>query len=53
MPTFRIGAYTLGYTRDIELFRNLQTGIGGNLSAYTLLGAIKQYYRDRPFGVNI
>lgn len=26
--TFRIGAYTIGYTRDIDLFPYVQTGIG-------------------------
>lgn len=51
--TFRIGAYTIGYTRDIELFRNVQSGIGANFSAYTVRDAIKPYYGDRPFGVNI
>lgn len=51
--TFRIGAYTLGYTRDIDLFRNLETGIGANFTAYSLPAAIKPYYGDRPFGVNV
>lgn len=51
--TFRIGAYTIGYTRDVELFRNVQTGIGANISAYSLPDAIKPYYGDRPFGVNM
>lgn len=51
--SFRIGAYTLGYTRDIELFRNVQTGIGANFSTYTLPEAIKPYYGRHPFGVNI
>ena len=51
--TFRIGAYTIGYTRDINLFRHLETGIGANLTAYSLPGAIKPYYGDRPVGGNI
>jgi hypothetical protein len=51
--TFRIGAYTIGYTRDVELFRNFQTGIGANISAYTLPDAIKPYYGEHPFGVNV
>jgi hypothetical protein len=33
---FRIGAYTVGYTRDIPVFRRLQTGIGANVQFYTL-----------------
>ncbi len=51
--TFRIGAYTIGYTRDVDLFRNVETGIGANFTTYSLPGAIKPYYGDRPIGVNI
>jgi hypothetical protein len=51
--TFRIGAYTAGYTRDIPLFKDVETGIGANATAYTLPAAIKPYYGDRPWGVNV
>jgi hypothetical protein len=51
--TFRIGEYTIGYTRDIDLFRSVETGVGANLSAYSLPGAIKPYYGDHPVGGNI
>jgi hypothetical protein len=51
--TYRIGASTLGYTRDIDLFRFLETGIGVNFSAYSLPNAIKPYYGDHPVGGNI
>jgi hypothetical protein len=51
--TFRIGAYTIGYTRDIALFDQVQTGIGVNLEAYSLPGAIKPYYGDHPVGGNV
>ncbi len=51
--SFRIGAYTLGYTRDIDLFRYLETGIGVNFTAYTLPDAIKPYYGDHPVGGNL
>jgi hypothetical protein len=51
--TFRIGAYTIGYTRDFDLFRNLETGLGANFTAYSLPDAIKPYYGDRPVGGNI
>ena len=50
---FRIGAYTLGYTRDVDLIRFAQTGIGANVTAYTFPSAIKPYYGSRPFGVNM
>jgi hypothetical protein len=51
--TFRIGAYTIGYTRDVDLFRHFQTGIGANFTAYSLPDAIKPYYGDRPVGGNV
>jgi hypothetical protein len=51
--TFRIGAYTIGYTRDIDLFAHIETGIGANFTAYTLPDAIKPYYGDRPVGGNV
>ena len=50
--SFRIGAYTLGYTRDIGTFHNVETGIGGNVTTYTLPEAIKPYYGDRPLAFN-
>lgn len=50
--TFRIGEYTLGYTRYFPLWAPLNTGIGANFSTYTLPAAIVPYYGDHPFGVN-
>jgi hypothetical protein len=51
--TFRIGAYTMGYTRDIALFNYVETGIGANFSLYSLPDAIKPYYGAHPVGGNI
>ncbi len=51
--TFRIGGYTIGYTRDINLFRNVETGVGANIEAYSLPGALKPYYGDHPIGGNV
>jgi hypothetical protein len=51
--TFRIGSYTIGYTRDIKLFRDIETGIGANFTAYSLPSAIKPYYSSHPVGGNI
>jgi hypothetical protein len=51
--TFRIGAYTAGYTRNFDLFKYVETGIGANVSAYTLPAAIKPYYGAHPAGVNV
>jgi hypothetical protein len=50
---FRIGAYTAGYTRDIGHLKHLETGIGANLTTYTLPDTLKPYYGDRPWGVNV
>ncbi len=51
--TFRVGAYTLGYTRDVALLRFVETGVGANFTAYSLPAAIKPYYGNRPVGGNI
>jgi len=51
--TFRIGAYTAGYTRDIGVFHHAETGVGANFTAYTTPDAIKPYYGNHPVGVNV
>ncbi len=51
--TFRIGAYTIGYTRDINIFRSVRTGIGANFETYSFPEAIKPYYGNRPVGFNL
>jgi hypothetical protein len=51
--TFRIGAYTLGYTRYFPLWLPLETGIGANFSTYTLPEAIVPFYGAHPFGLNV
>jgi hypothetical protein len=51
--TFRIGAYTAGYTRDFATFHSMETGLGANASVYTLPAAIKPYFGERPWGVDI
>ena len=51
--TFRIAAFTAGYTRDVRLIPYLETGFGTNVSAYRVPRAIQPYYGEHPFGVNI
>jgi hypothetical protein len=51
--SYRIGAYTIGYTRDIGVFHNVETGLGANLTAYSSPDAIKPVYGDHPVGVNM
>lgn len=51
--TFRIGEYTIGYTRNIDLLPRIETGLGANVEAYSLPGAIKPYYGEHPIGGNV
>ncbi|HKW96576.1 MAG TPA: hypothetical protein VJN43_02535 [Bryobacteraceae bacterium] len=49
-PTFRIAAYTLGYTHDVKLVTWLDTGVGGNFTVYGVPDAIRPYYSNHPAG---
>jgi len=49
--TFRISAYTLGYTRDVHMVSWLDTGFGANVSFYGVPTAIQPYYGAHPVGV--
>jgi hypothetical protein len=51
--TFRARAYTAGYTRDIAHFRDAETGLGMNVTAYAIPAAIQPYYGAHPWGANI
>jgi hypothetical protein len=51
--TFRIGAYTAGYTRVLGKFHDVEIGVGANFTAYSLPEAIKPYYGEHPVGGNI
>jgi hypothetical protein len=51
--TFRVQAYTAGYTRDIAQFRDAETGLGMNVTAYAIPAAIQPYYGVHPWGVNV
>jgi hypothetical protein len=50
---FRIGAYTLGYTRDIGTFKDVESGVGVNGSLYSMPSVLKPFYGSRPAGVNV
>jgi len=50
---FRIAAYTFGYTRDIDLFRYVQTRIGANFTAFSVPHDITPFYGTHPVGGNI
>lgn len=51
--SFRVGGYTIGYTRDLGTFFGIETGIGANVTAYSLPSAIKPYYGNHPVGGNV
>ena len=42
--TFRVGAYTAGYTRDFSVFPRISTGVGANFTTYTLPDALHAAY---------
>jgi hypothetical protein len=50
---FGVTAFTAGYTRDVPVIRNVQTGIGVNVTAYAIDAALKPFYGEHPFGVNV
>jgi len=50
---FNLSAFTGGYTRDVPLFRNVQTGIGANATAYVIERALTPYYGEHPWGVDV
>jgi hypothetical protein len=51
--TFGVTGITAGYTRDVQLVRNLQSGIGFNVTRYFVDEALKPYYGNRPWGVSV
>ena len=50
---FNVTAYTAGYTRDIGTFRNVQAGVGANVTAYGTDAEVKPFYGDHPWGLNV
>ncbi len=51
--TYRVNALTGGYTRDISTSKNLETGIGANVTTYVIPSAIRPFYGDHPWGVSV
>ena len=42
-----------GYTRDIEIFKDVETGRGANICAYRIPPALQTAYSQHPYGVNV
>ncbi len=50
---YRIGAYVIGYTRDILTMAHLTTGLGGNFTAYSMPSSLDPVYGNHPVAVNV
>jgi hypothetical protein len=50
---FNVAGYTFGYTRDVDLIRNVQTGVGANVTAYAIDSALRPFYGDQPWGLSV
>lgn len=50
---YRIEAYTAGYTRDIKLVPHLNTGLGANVTQYTMGAPVHAIYGSHPVAVLI
>ena len=48
---FRIGAYTIGYTRDFYVVPRIAMGLGANFTTYSMPAALHPYYGQRPVAV--
>lgn len=49
--TFRVGAFTAGYTRDLHLVPHLLAGIGANAALYRVPAAIQPFYGAHPAAI--
>ena len=51
--SYRVNAFTFGYTRDFKLVSFLKTGIGVNLTTYPLPAPLHRIYGDQPLAAII
>jgi hypothetical protein len=42
--SFRVGAYTAGYTRDFYVIPGISTGVGANVTAYSVPDTLHAVY---------
>jgi hypothetical protein len=49
--SFRVSAYTVGYTRDFYLLPRIATGLGANITNYAMPAALHAYYGEHPISV--
>jgi hypothetical protein len=50
-PSFRIGAYTFGYVRDVKDTGKVLLGLGGDMTFYSTPGALDALYGSNPTSV--
>jgi hypothetical protein len=50
---FDVAAYTIGYSREIGTFKNVNAAVGSTVSVYGLADALKPYYGSTPVSVNV
>jgi len=50
---FRVEAYTAGYTRDFYFVPRIATGLGGNITAYSIPAELRHAYGQHPIAVLI
>jgi hypothetical protein len=48
---FRIGAYTMGYTRMIALIPGVEAGFGGNITMYSMPSSLEPFYGSCPVSI--
>lgn len=49
--TFRVAAFTAGYTRDVHLVPHLKTGLGSNVTLYRVPADVQSFYGAHPVAV--
>lgn len=49
----RFAAVLVAAALPIATAQYLETGVGANITGYTLPAALKPYYGDHPWGVNV
>jgi Cu/Ag efflux protein CusF len=49
---FRVKALTLGYSRDLLATRGMTGALGGNVTLYSIPGAIEPFYGSNPYSLN-
>ena len=52
-PLADILAFTVGYLRDVDLLKDLTTGIGGDLTVYEYPESLKSEYGDYPLSFHV